>query len=394
LNHILTAMHGKKLAVIENEVGSISIDDALIAKNTKVQSDEEIVEMINGCICCNVRKDLITALNNLAKRVQDGVKLDGIIIEMTGMADPAPVAQTFFMDEDVRSFARIDGIIALVDAKHVEQHLDAELADGAQNETAAQLAFADRVLLNKIDLVDEGELDRIECRIRDLNQFAPIQRTQQSTVSVDYVLNVGGFDVQRALNLSPEFLEKEGDKFRHDKAIGSLAITFPEAVDLEMVNSWIGELIQNKGADLYRMKGVLNINHSDKRFVYQGVHMLFNGRFGDEWAEGEDRSNKLVFIGRNLDKSSLRQRFSDCIASEENIKKKSDALRFKVGDKVQCRTGPKDWSDGIVAALLYHDERMPPGMVAPYQIKLGDGSLIWAPSDEDCVIREPRDEVD
>ena len=173
LNHILTQEHGKKLAVIENEFGDVGIDDALLQKNTNMQADEEIIEMMNGCICCTVRQDLIVVLKKLAKRIEAGkLKLDGIVIETTGMADPAPVAQTFFVDDAVKEFARLDGIITLVDAKHIEQHLDEEKPEGAENEAVEQVAFADRLLLNKTDLVAEEDLVRIETRLRSMNAAA------------------------------------------------------------------------------------------------------------------------------------------------------------------------------------------------------------------------------
>merc|ERR1711939_117235 len=194
LNHILTQPHGKKLAVIENEFGEVGIDDKLLQKNTKSQVEEEIIEMMNGCICCTVRQDLVVVLNKLFARVKAGtLKLDAVIIETTGMADPAPVAQTFFVDDDVKSFSRLDGIITLVDAKHIEQHLDEEKPEGAENEAVEQVAFADRMILNKVDLVSEDDLQRVEGRIRAINKFAPIQRTHKSVVSVDTVLNIKGF---------------------------------------------------------------------------------------------------------------------------------------------------------------------------------------------------------
>ena len=180
LNHILTATHGKKIAVIENEFGDISIDDKLLQKNSQFKSDEEIVEVLNGCICCTVRQDLIAILNKLRQRVRSGkLHLDGIVIETTGMADPAPVAQTFLAHAKIRGFARLDGIVTLVDAKHIERHLDAVKPEGVVNEAVAQVAFADRLLLNKTDLVSEAEeLDRIEARLRGINGFAPIQRRE------------------------------------------------------------------------------------------------------------------------------------------------------------------------------------------------------------------------
>merc|ERR1712151_234030 len=163
LNHILTQTHGKKIAVIENEFGEVGIDDALLSKNTKMQADEEIIEMMNGCICCTVRQDLIVVLKKLAKRIKAGtLKLDGIVIETTGMADPAPVAQTFFVDDDVQEFSRLDGIVTLIDAKHIEQHLDEKKAEGVENESVEQVAFADRMILNKVDLVSDEDLNRVE----------------------------------------------------------------------------------------------------------------------------------------------------------------------------------------------------------------------------------------
>ena len=204
LNHILTATHGKKIAIIENEFGDTSIDDKLLAKNSKFSSDEEIVEVLNGCVCCSVRSDLVNFVKKLAERTKAGdLCLDAIIIELTGMADPAPVAQTFLVHEDVQAFARLDGIVTLVDAKHIEQHLDEVKPDGVVNEAVAQVAFADRLLLNKIDLVSEEDLVRIEGRLMGVNQFAPIKRCQKSEVSVEGVLGIHGFDLQRALKAAP-----------------------------------------------------------------------------------------------------------------------------------------------------------------------------------------------
>lgn len=194
LNHILTANHGKKLAVIENEFGEVGVDDALVKK--RFDTKEEIFEMNNGCICCTVRGDLIRILSKLLKRKE---KLDGIIIETTGMADPAPVAQTFFMDESMKEYARLDGIITLVDAKHLIQHLDEEKPEGAENEAVEQIVFADRLLLNKIDLVDGAELERVEARMRQLNKYAPIIRCTNASVGMDAVLDVHAFDLDRIL---------------------------------------------------------------------------------------------------------------------------------------------------------------------------------------------------
>jgi len=386
LNHILTQPHGKKLAVIENEFGDVGIDDALLAKNTKMQADEEIIEMMNGCICCTVRQDLIVVLNKLARRVKSGkLKLDGIIIETTGMADPAPVAQTFFVDDQVKEFFRLDGIVTLIDAKHIEQHLDEEKPEGAENEAVEQVAFADRMLLNKCDLVNEEELERVEKRLRGLNAFANILRSEYSKVSVDSVLDIRGFDLKRTLEMDPEFLNTEGEH-EHDSTVTSMSIIQPGEVDLDAVQGWVGEILQNKGADIFRMKGVLAIANAEQKFVYQAVHMIFNGNFEDAWVAGEKRESKLVFIGKNLDHAALKAGFAACAFTEELKQKKIKMLRFTIGADVECNTGG-GWQKGKVVQLMYRDEGMPPGMVAPYQVKLAEGGLIYAPEDDDKLVR-------
>ncbi len=386
LNHLLTAYHGKKLAVIENEFGEVGIDDGLLAKNTKMQADEEIIEMMNGCICCTVRQDLIVVLKKLAKRIAAGkLKLDGIVIETTGMADPAPVAQTFFVDDDVKAFSRLDGIITLVDAKHIEQHLDEEKPEGAENEAVEQVAFADRMLLNKTDLVTEADLVRVEERLRSINKFAPIVRCSQSKVSADSVLNIRAFDLKRTLENDAEFLSSDGEH-SHDNTVSSMSITLPGEVDLDLVQDWVSTVLQERGTDIYRMKGILAIANSDQKFVYQAVHMIFNGNFEDEWKAGEPRESKLVFIGKNLD-DGLKTAFQACLYTPETRDKKLKSLRFSVGDKVKCNTGGK-WSTGTVVNLMYREDGMPPGMIAPYQVKLDNGDYIYAPADVDEVVKK------
>ena len=240
LNYILTQEHGKKLAIIENEFGEVGIDDELLQKNTKMQAEEEIIEMMNGCICCTVRQDLVVVLGKLAARVQAGLKLDGIVIETTGLADPAPVPQTFFVDDKVKSFARLDGIITLVDAKHIEQHLDEVKPEGAENEAVEQVAFADRLLVNKIDLVTEEDLARVESRLKSINAFAPIVRSEQSRVSVESVLDICGFDLKRTLEMDPEFLSDDAEH-THDDSVGSLSICADGDIHMLLVNDFMGE---------------------------------------------------------------------------------------------------------------------------------------------------------
>jgi len=448
LNRILTEQHGKKIAVIENEFGEVGVDNQLV-----IQSDEEIFEMNNGCICCTVRGDLIRILGRLLKRKD---KLDAILIETTGMANPAPVAQTFFTDDEMRTRFRLDAIVTVVDSKHVLQHLDAE------DEAQKQIAFADVILLNKTDLVSPAELDSLEQRIHGINAVAKIHRTQNCDLPLDRVLDVGGFNLSRATELDPKFLEteypfewagvyplkagthelvighddddehdhshcdhdhghcshehhhhgneneldvvimplpsledtditatrdkavtvfsdwetvlKEGDtvipgatlnrlvlnegngKFplkverdghylvfeacgehplhiyqdgeivkpvwqqdfhaahTHNDSVTSVGISTPGDLDGKRLNDWISELLRVKGGDIYRMKGVLAVKGTNKRLVFQGVHMLFDAKFEGEWPAGAARTNTLVFIGKNLDRTALTEAFKACLA--------------------------------------------------------------------------------
>ncbi len=457
LNRILTEHHGKKLAVIENEFGEVGVDHQLV-----IQSEEELFEMNNGCICCSVRGDLIRILGRLLKRKD---KLDGILIETTGLANPAPVAQTFFTDDEVKAAFKLDAIVTVVDAKHVSQHLDKD------DESMKQVAFADVILLNKTDLVSPADLDALEARIKRINAVAKIHRTKNCDVNLDAVLDVGGFNLSRASELDPKFLEpeypfewagayalpagthmleigdhdhghdhsreghdhahgehdhahhhhgnpneldvvimpvagvadpgqpsstspatsaaieaavhvfadwesrtKEGDTVipgatlhrlllaegngryalkiaapgfylvfescgheplhirimgetarpcwqqdfhaahEHNEAVTSVGISTPGDLDGKKLNDWISELLRVKGGDIYRMKGVLAVKGSNKRLVFQGVHMLFDVKFDREWKPGETRTNTLVFIGKNLQRAELTEAFKACLA--------------------------------------------------------------------------------
>ena len=425
LNRILTEQHGQRIAVIENEFGEIGIDQALV-----INADEEVFEMNNGCICCTVRGDLIRILGNLMKRRD---RFDRILVETTGMADPGPVAQTFFVDDEVRDLFRLDGIITLVDARHVALHLE------DSEECAQQIAFADVLVLNKLDLVTPEEAERIEARVRSMNGMARVLRSTNAQVPLEQVLDVGGFDLERALERKPTFLEPEypfewagtyelpegaftlelgegpdpamdvllveseaeDDRFErgaeaalrlherepravapgqalaparsfarlaldgagrksfplraprpgrytlftqhlpaefslrllgpggapldplaqrtfaaehtHDDTVSSVGIHLEGAVDEEKLNGWLGQLLREKGAELFRMKGILHMKGRDRRFVFQGVHMLFDGREDRPWGDAP-RASDLVFIGRNLDRSELQQGFSRCLA--------------------------------------------------------------------------------
>ncbi len=303
LNRILTQEHGKKIAVIVNEFGEIGIDNQLI-----VDADEEIFEMNNGCICCTVRGDLIRIIANLMRRRD---KFDRLVIETTGLADPAPVIQTFFVDEDVQEQTHLDAVVTVVDAKHITQHWDAD-------EAIEQIAFADRILLNKIDLVTPGELDTLEQKIRQINALAKIYRTQNSEIDLDSVLGINAFDLDRALEIDPQFLGE--DAHQHDETVGSIALVTAGSIDPNKLNNWIGELLRTQGQNIFRMKGILNIDNDDRRFVFQGVHMIFDGRLDRPWKATEPRKNELVFIGRDLDEASLKAAFMACLGSNSKVK--------------------------------------------------------------------------
>eukprot|EP00450_Noctiluca_scintillans_P027020 CAMPEP_0194516980 /NCGR_PEP_ID=MMETSP0253-20130528/50021_1 /TAXON_ID=2966 /ORGANISM="Noctiluca scintillans" /LENGTH=480 /DNA_ID=CAMNT_0039360895 /DNA_START=32 /DNA_END=1474 /DNA_ORIENTATION=+ len=314
LNHILNDMHGKKLAVIENEFGEIGIDDALIATRQDL-GKEHILEMNNGCICCTVRGDLIKGLKSIHKRTRgDGQKLDGIIIETTGLADPAPVAQTFFADDYIQARMMLDGIITVVDAKHFLQHVREEKPEGVENETVEQIAFADRILVNKVDLVTEEILSEVEAEIRNVNKVAPIFRTQDSKIDLSEIIGTRSFSLDKVLELDGEFL-RDDQEHMHDNSVTSVGIECEGECQLESLNAWFATLLKEKGVDIFRMKGVLNVKNSENRFVFQGIHMIFAGQPQSAWAAGEPRLNKLVFIGRNLDRDELVSGFKSNLAS-------------------------------------------------------------------------------
>jgi G3E family GTPase len=339
---------------------------------------------------------LVEVLKKLAKRTKGGLVLDAIVIETTGMADPAPVAQTFFVDDEVQSFAKLDGIVTLVDAKHIEQHLDEEKPEGAENESVEQVAFADRLILNKIDVVPgEKDLERIESRLRAINKFAPIVRTSQSKIDVANVLNIGSFDLERTLENDPEFLNTENEH-EHDATISSVGVSVAGDLNLTALQDWLNGILRDQGTTMFRMKGVLAIKHADEKYVYQAVHMLFNGTFTEEWGEDETRVSKFTFIGKHLDHEALRAGIMECLATPELEQKRLEALRFKIGDRVECNTGEPKWSKGTIVQLMYRQEDFPPGEVVPYRIELettgdGSGGFIFAPADVDTLIRKATD---
>lgn len=300
LNRILTEQHGLRLAVIENEFGEIGIDHELV-----INTEEELFEMNNGCICCTVRGDLIRILGNLMKRKN---QFDRIVIETTGLADPGPVVQTFLADEEMQDKLKVDAVVTVVDAKHILLHLD------DSSEAREQIAFADVILLNKADLVEASELDGLEKRIRSFNALARLHRTTNADIPIAEVLEVGGFNLDHALEVDPHFLEGDDGHHHHhhhDDEITSVGLTLDEDCDGEKLNEWLGELLRTKGQDIFRMKGVFAVKGSPERVVFQGVHMIMNGAKAGKWA-GRPRQSRLVFIGRNLDRKALTEGLASC----------------------------------------------------------------------------------
>ena len=295
--------------------------------------------------------------------------------ETTGLADPAPVAQTFFVDDDIQRMYSLDGIITVVDCKHIIARLDDEKPEGVENEAEEQVAFADRILLNKTDLVEEAELPPIEARLKKLNPSAQIYRCQQSKVEPKELVGISSFDLEKTLEMDPEFLDTEGEH-EHDPSVSSTSVKFAGFLNQNELSGWIQEIIQTMGADLFRYKGVLSVAGMNKKFVFQGVGMLFSGGFVDqEWAAGEARECRFVFIGKNLDKKKLEDGFLACKCTEE--------LRFKVGDRVKAQVGrgPDGFAEGIILKLW--DEGN------PYRIELQDADKtnVWGPVDRDHFVR-------
>ena len=298
LNRILTEQHGHRYAVIVNEFGEIGIDNDLV-----VGADEEVFEMNNGCICCTVRGDLIRIIEGLMKRRG---KFDAIIVETTGLADPAPVAQTFFVDEDVSQRARLDAVVTVADAKWLSERL--KDAPEAKN----QIAFADVILLNKTDLVDEAGLKSVEAQIRAINPSATIHRTVNCNVPIAEVLDRKAFDLDRIMEVEPEFLE-EGHHHHHDEEIDSFSFRAGE-VNPDKFMPWISDLTQREGPGILRCKGIVAFPKEPRRFVFQGVHMILDGDLSREWRPDEKRESRVVFIGRDLDETAIREGFMACAA--------------------------------------------------------------------------------
>jgi len=402
VNHILQdKSHGMKFAIIENEYGDVDIDTDLVTMKEDVE--EEIVEMVNGCICCNVRSDLIAVVKKILARKD---QFDGILIETTGMADPSPVVQTFILDEDLLREVEVDGVITVVDAKHVLQHLHEVKEEAAVNESQQQIAFADKILLNKIDLVDGAVRIHVRNELRNLNKTAEIIETEMSLVQPSRLIGIKAYNLERLLHFQePDLLGEEeannppepqpeptaedtckkgcckqktsidacdnaqlpNPKTKHDSRISSVSFQFDGDMNIKKLQMELNNLVSKNAEKLYRYKGILSVKGMKEKFVFQGVHMLLSGTFikDSRWKDQEKRHSKFVFIGIDLNHEELKEIFETC---------KAKPLRFKVGTSVTVKAGISE--RGTVIKLW--DEGN------PYRIKLVDGRELFCPEDIDA----------
>jgi G3E family GTPase len=304
LNYILREQHGKRIAIIENEFGDIDIDSQLV-----VSSDEEIYEMSNGCICCvtSVRSDLLDVIRKLMSRRD---KIDYILLETSGLADPMPVAQAFFVDDPVLDEVTLDAVVTLVDAMHIEAHLDDHRYDGIDNQAVDQIVTADRLIVNKIDLVDEATVDRIEERLRTLNQEAEISTSSYAEVNLDGILGIQAFELAQRAAADPTFLDNHY-VHDHDPGVEAHTIRIPGELDLGRVEDAAASIAASYGPDLLRWKGVLAIAGSTHRTALQGVHAIYEMHPLGTW-DGPHRDSRVVFIGRGLDREALAEKLEAC----------------------------------------------------------------------------------
>ena len=304
LNYILKQPHGHRIAVIENEFGEAGIDNELLIQD----QGEQIIEMNNGCICCTVRGDLVRILGELAAKRKEGtVKFDRVVIETTGLADPAPVAQTFFVDEDITQNFMLDAIVTLVDAKHAPRQLD------EHHEAQEQVGFADRILLTKTDLVDTAQVQALRQRLTHMNPRAKIAESRKGVAALDDLLDIRGFNLNAILEIEPDFLSDV--EHEHDDDITSFVFRETRPMDLEKIEDFLSAIVQVHGAQLLRYKGILNIAGLEQRVVFQGVHMLMGSDLGAPWKGGEVRESKMVFIGKDMPRDELEKGFSQSVVS-------------------------------------------------------------------------------
>ncbi|MEE2986446.1 MAG: GTP-binding protein [Nitrospinota bacterium] len=299
LNYILSENHGKRIAVIENEFGEISIDHDLV-----IGSDDDIFEMSNGCVCCSIRGDLIETLNRLMGRHE---QMDYILIETTGLASPGPIAQAFLMEDEIKGPIKLDGVVTLVDSKHIWNHLnDIEV-------TWEQIAFSNVILLNKVDLVEKNELEKLEARVREINPTARISHSENAVVNLDSILNIGGFELDKVMETESFHLDHGDGEHRHGDEIMSAGIILEGNINWSRFKAWMQLLLISEGMDVIRAKGILSLDDAQDRFIFQSVYMMFDGRLDRAWGK-EARVNQLSFIGRGLDRGRLEAGVRSCMA--------------------------------------------------------------------------------
>lgn len=367
LNYILKESHALKICIIENEYGDTSIDDSLIERT--IFNNGEYIEMMNGCICCTVRADLIKILKNLREKVKE--QFDLIILETTGLADPTPIAQSFFFDEEIVRDFYLDAIITLVDAKHFEGQLEEKKPKGVGNEVMKQIAIADRILLNKIDLVGHDDRVRAFKRLREINMNAPIFETKNAVIDLRQILEIKAFDIKAVLFVDPLFLEHD-TKHYHDQTIDSVGVTFEGYINLLRLQTWLMNFTNEKGANIFRFKGVFNVKGDERKYILQGVHKVFRINPFVEYEE-EQNINKFCFIGKHFDRENLVNGLKTCLMSEKELK-----LRFPIGTKVECNVESR-WYDAVVNR--HWDEG------CAYQVGLDD-ETVWVRMDEVEFIKE------
>jgi len=373
LNWILKANHGKKIAIIENEFGETGVDeDILVARE---HSESIMIEVQNGCICCTVRGDLVKGLQKLFNQTKG--QIDAVIIETTGLADPAPVCQTFFVEPSIQQLYKLDAVLTVVDCKHILTHLLKEVEDGAENESVEQVAFADRILLNKIDLVSEEEKANVIAEIKKINTYATIIEAQlddkdKQTYKVpdmDELLGLGAFDLERVTAMDDEFLNTDAEH-QHDSTVNSIGFNLNEneQINLFALQQFIGNLIQEHSNELFRYKGVIAVKGMDKKYVFQGVHMLYMGDFAADWGDAP-RKSCFCFIGKHVNKMGIEAGFRNCIAAP---------LRWQVGQRVKANVST-GYEAGTVIKCWDQGNA--------YRVRLDDNVEVWAPIDVDNFIK-------
>ena len=382
LNHLLqdAKMHRYKFAIIENEFGDIPVDNELLLSD-KVNIKDEHLEVVNGCVCCNVRGDLMQALDRLYHKLfinghTNEPAFDAVIIETTGIADPGPIIQTFFIEPSMKAKFTLDAVLTVVDAKQILLRLEEPKPPGVSNEAMQQILFADKIFLNKVDLVTQPELTSVYQRLDQIHPTAKIIPCKSGQVDPSELVNLKCFDIERCCALIPDFLEDDFLEFneKHDSAVISLACAVEGELDVDLLTNWLGKLTHEMGDRLYRYKGVLAVYENDHKFIFQGVGMTFQGEFSESmiWQEKEPRMSRFVFIGKNLDKNYLKAGFEHCTFQ---LKRK---LRFPVGTKVLANMGGQR-EHGVVVDHWHEGH--------PYRIHLPKYEYdIFAPLDiDDCV---------